>query len=160
IYLAFRILGPLFVNHRRGSAATSHRVLSLVFVALAVTPILSCLQPVRVSVNGPGQRPSTVSVTVPGPPEPSVLDGQIQETLLLGEPGSSKPLFFGWVQTIDWPVIVATVWAGLACGLLVRLLLALNSLWILHRRARILVLPESFTSRRRIRLAESALVQA
>jgi beta-lactamase regulating signal transducer with metallopeptidase domain len=159
IYLAFRILRPLFVNHRRGSAATSHRVLSLVFVALAVTPILSRLQSVRVSVNGPGQRSSTVSVAVPGPPEPAVLDGQIQETLL-GDPGSSKPLFFGWVQTIDWPVIVAAAWAGLTCVLLVRLLLALNSLWILHRRVRILVLPESFTSRRRIRLAESALVQA
>src|SRR5262249_34466944 len=116
--------------------------------------------PTRVSVNGPDQRPSTVSVAVPNPPEPSVFDGQIQETLLLGEPGSSKPLFFGWVQTIDWPVIVAAVWAGLACGLLVPLLLALNSPWILHRPVRIPMLPESFTSRRRIRLAESALVQA
>jgi beta-lactamase regulating signal transducer with metallopeptidase domain len=159
IYLAFRILRPLFLSRRRGSAATSHRVLSLVFVALAITPMLSRLQPVRVSVNGHGQRPPTVSVAVPGLQEPSVLDGQIQETLL-GEPESFKPLFFGWVQTIDWPVIVAAVWAGLVCVLLVRLLLALNSLWILHRRVRILVLPESFTSRRRIWLAESALVQA
>ncbi|MBV8351351.1 MAG: HEAT repeat domain-containing protein [Verrucomicrobia bacterium] len=159
IYLAFRILRPLFLNGRRGSAATSHRVLSLVFVALAITPILSCLQPVRLSMNGPGQQPPPVSVAAPGPPEPSIFDGQIQETLL-GEPGSSQPVFFGWVQTIDWPVIVAAVWAGLACVLLVRLLLALNSLWTLHCRVRILVLPESFTSRRRIQLAESALVQA
>jgi beta-lactamase regulating signal transducer with metallopeptidase domain len=159
IYLAFRILRPLFLNRQRGSAATSHRVLSLVFVALAITPILSRLQPVRLSMNGPGQQPSTVSVAVPGPPEPSIFDGQIQETLL-GEPGSSQSVFFGWVQTIDWPVIVAAVWAGLACVLLVRLLLALNSLWTLHRRVRILVLPESFTSHRRIQLAESALVQA
>jgi hypothetical protein len=99
-------------------------------------------------------------VAVPGGvPEPSIFDGQIQETLL-GETGSPRPLFFGWVQTIDWLVIVAAVWAGLACVLLVRLVLALNSLRILHRRVRILVLPESFTSRRRIRLAESALVQA
>jgi hypothetical protein len=156
IYLAFRILRPLFLNRQRGSAATSHRVLSLVFVALAITPILTRLQPVRLSMNGLGQQPSTVSVAVPGPPEPSIFDGQIQETLL-GEPGPSQPVFFGWVQTIDWPVIVAAVWAGLACVLLVRLLLALNSLWTLHRRVRILVLPESFTSRLSQRLCKLRL---
>jgi hypothetical protein len=44
--------------------------------------------------------------------------------------------------------------------LFVRLFLALNSLWILHRRVRILPLPENLTSRRRIQLAESALVHA
>jgi beta-lactamase regulating signal transducer with metallopeptidase domain len=44
--------------------------------------------------------------------------------------------------------------------LLVWLFLALNSLWILHRRLRILSLPENLTSRRRIQLAESALVHA
>jgi hypothetical protein len=44
--------------------------------------------------------------------------------------------------------------------LLIRLVLALKSLWILHRRVRILSLPENLTSRRQIQLAESALVHA
>jgi beta-lactamase regulating signal transducer with metallopeptidase domain len=159
IYSAFLLVRPLFLNHRRGSAATSHRVLSLVFVALAVTPILTCLQPTRGEMNAPDPGPSTVAVEVPSPPEPSILDGQIQETLL-GDPGPGNPLAFSWIQAVNWPMLVASVWAGLACVLLVRLLLALNSLWILHRRVRILPLPENITSRRRIQLAESSLVHA
>jgi hypothetical protein len=159
IYSAFLVVRPLFFDHRRGSAATSHRVLSLVFVALAFTPIVTCLQPARGEMDAPGPRPSTVAVAVPSPPEPSILDGQIQETLLeQSEPGI--PLSFGWTQAVNWPMLVAAVWAGSTCVLLVRLFLALNSLWILHRRVRILSLPANLTSRRRIQLAESALVHA
>ena len=159
IYSAFLVIRPLFFNHRRGSAATSHRVLSLVFVALAFTPIVTCLQPAREEMAAVGPRPSTVAVAVPGPPEPSILDGQIQETLLAeSEPGI--PVAFSWTQAVNWPMLVAAAWAGSTCVLLVRLFLALNSLWILHRRLRILSLPENLTSRRRIQLAESALVHA
>ena len=84
IYSAFLVARPLFLNHRRGSAATSHRVLSFVFVALTVTPILTCLQPIRGEMNTPGPRPSMVAAEAPSPPEPSILDGQIQEALLGG----------------------------------------------------------------------------
>jgi len=159
IYPAFLIVRPLFLNHRRGCAATSHRVLSLVFVALAITPILSRLHPAPGQMNAPGTRPSTAFAEVASPPKPSNLGGQIQETLL-EEPGPGTPLAFSWIQAVNWPVLVAAVWAGFACVLLVRLLLALNSLWILHRQVRILSLPENLISRRRIQLAESALVHA
>ena len=159
IYSVFLVVRPLFLSQRRGSAATSHRVLSFVFVVLTVAPILTCLQPTRGEMNAPGPRPSMVAAEAPSPPEPSIFDGQIQETLLGGS-GPGNPLASSWMQAINWPVLVAAVWAGLACVLLVRLLLALNSLWILHCRVRILSLPENLTSRRRIQLAESALVHA
>jgi HEAT repeat protein len=72
IYSAFLVVRPLFFDHRRGSAATSHRVLSLVFLALAFTPIVTCLQPVRGEMDAPaGPRRQAFKA---GPSSPESMD--------------------------------------------------------------------------------------
>ena len=64
IYLVYRLLGPLLVNFPRGSAATTHRVLVLLFGVLALTPLLSCLKPFHQETPGPTPRSfSTVAIT-------------------------------------------------------------------------------------------------
>ena len=51
IYLAFRLLMPLLMNFSQGSAATTHRILVLLFVILALSPVLSSLKPFRDEID-------------------------------------------------------------------------------------------------------------
>ena len=42
--IPFLVVSPLLINVRRGRAATSQRILSLLFLVLAIAPISSSLQ--------------------------------------------------------------------------------------------------------------------
>ena len=163
IYLAFRLLTPLLMNFPQGSAATTHRILVLLFVILALSPVLSSLKPFRDEI-GPTS-PSFTSTGLLSQSPGSLIDDPGVALPLSGSDHPSEGLKadhypgLKWVQTMNWPILVAVSWVIAASILLLRLMFALYSLWRLHRQSRILPFPSSIVCRRRIQLAESPLVQ-
>jgi beta-lactamase regulating signal transducer with metallopeptidase domain len=155
--IPFLVVTPLLMNARRGRAATSQRILSLLFLVLAIAPISSSLQVFRRSEN--------LKFPLSGVAEPSHAAGQFvakglskgQMPELSDHRGSP-----GWrrVTSVNWPILLAVAWAILVFLLLTRLLLAVKALRTLHRQVRIIPLPRNTVCRRRIALAESALIQA
>jgi beta-lactamase regulating signal transducer with metallopeptidase domain len=163
IYLAFRLLMPLLMNFSQGSAATTHRILVLLFVILALSPVLSSLKPFRDEIGSTS--PSFMSTELssqnpdsqrhdPGITLPLSSSDQLAEGLKADRYSGLK-----WVQTMNWPILVAASWVIAASILLLRLMFAFYSLWRLHRQSRILPFPSGIACRRRIQLAESALVE-
>jgi beta-lactamase regulating signal transducer with metallopeptidase domain len=162
IYLAFRLLTPLLMNSPGGSASTTHRILVLLFVILAFAPVLSWLKPFRdETAKSLPFTPTELSSPAPGSPmsdPPSALPLSVS-ILPSDGPAPNHQSGLKWIHSIDWPLLVAASWVIAASILLLRLMLAFYSLWRLHRRARILPFPPGVVCRRRIRLAESMLVQ-
>jgi hypothetical protein len=164
IYLAFRIFTPLLMNLPRESAATRHRILVLLFIILALAPILSWLEPFRLETNDPKSRSSAFVETLEHGSVPPISD--LRARLSPGisvqpsvGPGPDRYFALKWFGAIDWPILVAASWVIAASILYLHLMFALYSLWRVRRGARILPFPPGVTCRRRIRLAESALVQ-
>jgi beta-lactamase regulating signal transducer with metallopeptidase domain len=158
IYLVYRVLGPLLVNFPRGSAATTHRILVLLFAVLALTPLLSCLKPFRQETAGPTpQSFAAVAMTSEEgiPAVANIRPAQFSPNA----PESGRVPALKWIRSVDWSVLLTASWLIAASILLVRLILALCSLRTLHSRARILPFPPEVACRRRIQLAESTLVQ-
>jgi beta-lactamase regulating signal transducer with metallopeptidase domain len=158
IIVPFLVLSPLLINERRGRAATSQRILSLLFLVLAIAPISSSLQLFRSRSENLKSHPS-------GFAEPSHPAGQFIAHALSRElmPELSEhqgSLVWRRIASVNWPILLAVVWTILVFLLLTRLLLAVKALWTLHRQVRIVPLPRNTVCRRRISLAESALVRA
>ena len=153
----FLVVRPLLINARRGRAATSQRILSLLFLVLAIAPISSSLQFFRRSEN--------LKSHLSGFAEPSHATGRFVANDLSKEqmPELSEhqgSLVWRRIASVNWPILIAVVWAILVFLLLARLLLAVKALWTLHRQVRIVPLPRNTVCRRRIALAESALIHA
>jgi beta-lactamase regulating signal transducer with metallopeptidase domain len=153
----FLVVRPLLINARRGRAATSQRILSLLFLVLAIAPISSSLQFFRRSEN--------LKSHLSGFAEPSHATGRFVANDLSKEqmPELSEhqgSLVWRRIASVNWPILLAFAWAILVFLLLTRLLLAVKALWTLHRQARIVPLPRNTVCRRRIALAESALIHA
>jgi beta-lactamase regulating signal transducer with metallopeptidase domain len=158
IIVPFLVVSPLLINARRGRAATSQRTLSLLFLVLAIAPISSSLQLFRSRSENLKSRPF-------GFAEPSHPTGQFIAHALSRElmPELSEhqgSLVWRRIASVNWPILLAVVWAILVFLLLTRLLLAVKALWTLHRQVRIVPLPRNTVCRRRIALAESALIHA
>jgi beta-lactamase regulating signal transducer with metallopeptidase domain/HEAT repeat protein len=158
--IPFLVASPLLINVRRGRAATSQRILSLLFLVLAIAPISSSFQLFRSSLENLKSHPS--GFAEPSHPHPT---GQFIAHALSRElmPELSEhqgSLVWRRIVSVNWPILLAVFWAILVFLLLARLLLAVKALWTLHRQVRILPLPRKTVCRRRIALAESALIQA
>jgi beta-lactamase regulating signal transducer with metallopeptidase domain/HEAT repeat protein len=158
IYLVYRVLGPLLVNFPRGSAATTHRVLVLLFGVLALTPVLSCLKPFRQETARPAPRSFAAVAMTPEEGIPAVAN--IQPT----QPSPNAPRFdrvpvLKWIGSVDWTLLLVASWLIAVSILVVRLIFSLYSLRTLHCRVRIVPFPPEVACRRRIELAESTLVR-
>ena len=156
--IPFLVVRPLLINARRGRAATSQRILSLLFLFLAIAPISSSLELFRSRSENAKSQHSDVA-------EPS----QAADRFLAHDhfkeqmPGPSEHQgSFAWVRivSVNWPILLAGIWAMLVFLLLTRLLLAVKALWTLHRQVRIVPMPPNTVCRRRIALAESPLIHA
>jgi beta-lactamase regulating signal transducer with metallopeptidase domain len=129
----------------------------LLFLVLAIAPISSSLQFFRRSEN--------LKSHLSGFAEPSHATGRFVANDLSKEqmPELSEhqgSLVWRRIASVNWPILLAVAWAILVSLLLTRLLLAVKALWTLHRQARIVPLPRNTVCRRRIALAESALIHA
>ena len=109
IYLVYRILGPLLVNFPRGSAATTHRVLVLLFCVLALTPVLSCLKPFRQETAGPTPR-SFAGVAMTSEEGIPVVAGIQPAQLSPNAPQSDRVPPLRWIGSVDWSVLLAASW--------------------------------------------------
>jgi beta-lactamase regulating signal transducer with metallopeptidase domain/HEAT repeat protein len=163
IYLAFRLLTPLLMNFPQGSAATTHRILVLLFVILALSPVLGSLKPFRDEIGPTSSSFTPIEVSSQSPD--SLIHDRGVALPLSGSEQLSEGLkadhYSGlkWVQTMNWPILVAGIWVIAASVLLLRLMFAFYSLRRLHRESRILPFPSGIVCRRRIQLAESTHVQ-
>jgi beta-lactamase regulating signal transducer with metallopeptidase domain/HEAT repeat protein len=146
-----------FLTRNRWSASTRHRILFLLLVVLALTPVLAIWKPYRAPAP---QSEITVGVSLPDTPEIPVADIASPSPSVSPSPGFAWESDFMSLRKINWPVILATVWAGFAAICLVRLGYAMVSLWNLHRAGQPLEWPENIPHRRRITLAVSSLVSS
>ena len=137
--------------------------LVLVFVALALTPLLSFLKPAFPVAQQVlyGKEPSAALALSGGPGEPD--SGAV---LLTRNPTADSPaapadparrIDLDWTSAVDWPVVISAVWAALTLGCLLRLVAAIHSLWCLHTSARPIKSPHPVRghTRRKFQLAES-----
>jgi len=146
-----------FLTRNRWSASTRHRILFLLLVVLALTPVLAMWKPYRPPSP---QREITVGVSLPDTPEIPVADTAFRSPSVSPSPSFAWELDLMWLGKINWPVILATVWAGFAAICLVRLGYAMVSLWNLHRAGQPLEWPQNIPHRRRIGLAVSSMVSS
>lgn len=153
---------------RRWSAATRHRVWLLVFVALALTPVLSFLK-LAFPVSGQvlyGTELPVVPALSGGPAEPDSGAILLERNHIADSPGApTGPAWridLDWTSAVDWPVIISAVWATFALGCLLRLGAAIHSLWLLHISARPIKSPHPVRghTRRKFQLAESDCISA
>src|SRR5271165_3043318 len=105
----FLVLSPLLINARRGRAATSQRILSLLFLVLAIAPISSSLQLVGSKSENLKSHPSGVLGT-------SHLADQFiahafskEQMPELSEHQGS--LVWRRIASVNWPILLAVVWA-------------------------------------------------
>jgi beta-lactamase regulating signal transducer with metallopeptidase domain len=146
-----------FLTRNRWSASTRHRILFLLLVVLALTPVLAIWKPYRTPVP---QSEITVGASLPDTPEIPLADIASPSPSASPSPGFAWEFDFMLLRKINWPVILATVWAGFAAICLVRLGYAMVSLWNLHRAGQPLEWPENIPHQRRIALAVSSLVSS
>jgi len=153
---------------RRWSAATRHRIWLLMFVSLALTPVLSILKltfPAAEQVHyynelsaGPalsGSVAEPVSGAVP-----------LKRSYLAGAPEApaapDRHIILDWTGAVDWTVVISAIWAAFTLGCLLRLIAAIHSLWRLHTSARPIKSPHPVRghTRRKFQLAESDCISA
>ena len=158
IIVPFLVASPLLINARRGRAATSQRILSLLFLVLAIAPISSSLQLFRSRSEHLKSHPSEVAE--PAHPTGQFIAHALSRELMPELSEHQGSLVWRRIASVNWPILIAVVWAILVFLLLARLLLAVKTLWTLHRQVRIVPLPRNTVCRRRIALAESALIHA
>lgn len=158
IYFVYRILGPLLVNFRCGSAATTHRVLVLLFAVLVFTPVLSFLKLYSQEMTSPKPQPFAAVDVASDAGIPGTTDSQSPKPLRNAPESFAAPVS-KWIESAHWPILLAAGWAIAVSILLVRLIFSLAALRTLHRRVRILPFPPGLHCRRRIQLAESPLVK-
>jgi beta-lactamase regulating signal transducer with metallopeptidase domain len=154
----FLVLSPLLINARRGRAATSQRILSLLFLVLAIAPISSSLQLFRSRSENLKSHPS--GIAEPSHPTGPFIAHALSRELMPELSEHQGSLVWRRIASVNWPILLAVVWATLVFLLLTRLLLAVKALWTLHQQVRIVPLPRNTVCRRRIALAESALIHA
>jgi beta-lactamase regulating signal transducer with metallopeptidase domain len=158
VFVPFLVVRPLLINARRGRAATSQRILSLLFLVLAIAPISSCLQFFRSrSESFKPHRSDVAEASYPA--GQFVIDDHSKEQM---ENSSEHQGSLSWrrIASVNWPILLAVTWTISVFLLLTRLLLAVKALWALHRKARIVPWPPKTVCRRRIALAESTLIRA
>jgi beta-lactamase regulating signal transducer with metallopeptidase domain len=154
----FLVVRPLLINARRGRAATSQRILSLLFLVLAISPISSGLELFRSRSENVKSQPSVVAEPSRGTDQFVAHEHSKEQAAGPSEHQGS----FAWLRIAsgNWPILLAVIWAMLVSLLLTRLLLAVKALWTLHRQVRVVPLPPNTVCRRRIALAESPLIHA
>jgi beta-lactamase regulating signal transducer with metallopeptidase domain len=154
----FLVVRPLLINARRGRAATSQRILSLLFLVLAIAPISSGLELFRSRSENVKSQASVVAEPSRGTDQFVAHEHSKEQALGPSEHQGS----FAWLRIAsgNWPILLAVIWAMLVSLLLTRLLLAVKALWTLHRQVRVVPLPPNTVCRRRIALAESPLIHA
>ena len=159
IFVGAVILLPLCFRADRWSAATRHWVSLLTFVVLASTPLLVALKPAQPS---PVVHNAAVvkNDAAPTKTSPSPLMGRLIREPISLERKAPPIVSQGWLQNVDWLLLLFVGWAlvSFVCGL--RLLAALYRLRVLHRSAQPVVLGEQIPSSRRITITESALVSS
>jgi beta-lactamase regulating signal transducer with metallopeptidase domain len=143
-----------FLTRKRWSASTRHRILFLLLVMLALTPVLATWKPYRPPQP---EREVTMGLGV-SVPDIRVVDTSSPTQTVAPSQSYAFELDFMWLRNINWPVLLAAIWAGFSAICLARLGYAIASLWTLHRAGRPLDWPENIPHRRKIQLAESALV--
>jgi beta-lactamase regulating signal transducer with metallopeptidase domain len=159
IFVGAVILLPLCFRADRWSAATRHWVSLLTFVLLASTPLLVALKPTQpgaVAHNAPVAKNDAAVTKTPSSP---LMGRLIREPISL-ERKTPPIVSKGWLQNVDWLLLLFAGWAlvSFVCGL--RLLAALYRLRVLHRSAQPVVLDKQLPSSRRITVAESSLVSS
>jgi beta-lactamase regulating signal transducer with metallopeptidase domain len=152
----FLVVSPLLMDARRGRAATSQRILSLLFLVLAIAPISSSLHLFRSRSENLKSHPPGVGET--SHPPAQFIAHTLSKELMPELSEHQGLLVWRRIASVNWPILLAVVWAILVSLLLTRLLLAVKTLWTLHRQVRIVPLPRNTVCRRRIALAESALI--
>jgi beta-lactamase regulating signal transducer with metallopeptidase domain len=159
IFVGAVLLLPLCFRADRWSAATRHWVSLLTFVLLASTPLLVVLKPVQPSRAAQSGQAAKNDAAVNNIPSSPLMGRLIREPISLERktPPILKP---GWLENVDWLLLLFSAWASLSfvCGL--RLLAALYRLRVLHRSAQPVALAERLSSSRRITVAESSLVSS
>ena len=148
-----------FLSRNRLSASTRHRILFLLLVVLAFTPVLAIWKPYHQSAPQSEITPG-VGAAVGGAPEIPAADTASPATSASVSPPPSFALDLMWPWRINWPAILAAIWAGFAAICLVRLGYAMVSLWNLHRAGRPLEWPKNIPHRRKIQLAVSSTVSS
>jgi beta-lactamase regulating signal transducer with metallopeptidase domain len=159
IFVGAVILLPLCFRADRWSAATRHWVSLLTFVLLASTPLLVALKPAQPSPvvhNAPVVKNDAAATKTSSTP---LMGRLIREPISL-ERKAPPIVSQGWLQNVDWLLLLFTGWAliSFVCGL--RLFAALYRLRVLHRSAQPVGLDEHLPSSRRITVAESSLVSS
>jgi beta-lactamase regulating signal transducer with metallopeptidase domain len=159
IFVGAVLLLPLCFRADRWSAATRHWVSLLTFVLLASTPLLVALKPVQPSRGVQSAQTAKNDAAVNNIPSSPLMGRLIREPISL-ERKTPPILRPGWLDNVDWLLLLFSVWASLSfvCGL--RLLAALHRLRVLHRSAQPVALAERLSSSRRITVAESTLVSS
>ncbi|MBV9875763.1 MAG: hypothetical protein JO025_13610 [Verrucomicrobia bacterium] len=159
IFVGAVILLPLCFRADRWSAATRHWVSLLTFVLLASTPLLVALKPAQPSpvVHNASVVKSDAAATKTSS---SPLMGRLIREPISLERKAPPVVSQGWLQKVDWLLVLFAGWAlvSFVCGL--RLLAALYRLRVLHRSAQPVVLDEQLPSSRQITIAESSLVSS
>ena len=148
-----------FLTRNRWSASTRHRILFLLLLVLAFTPVLAIWKP----YHQPAPQREVIlglGVSVADVPEIPAADNVSSATSASVSPPPSLALDLMWLRKINWPAILAAIWAGFAAICLVRLGYAMVSLWNLHCASRPLEWPENIPHRRKIQLAVSSTVSS
>jgi beta-lactamase regulating signal transducer with metallopeptidase domain len=159
IFVGAVILLPLCLRADRWSAATRHWVSLLTFVLLASTPLLVALksaEPSPVVQSGPAEKNEAVVNNVPSAP---LMGRLIREPISLERkaPPIVRP---GWLENVDWLLLLFSGWALVSSVCVLRLVGALYRLHVLHRSAQPVALAEQLPTSRKITIAESSLVSS
>jgi hypothetical protein len=122
----FLVVRPLLINARRGRAATSQRILSLLFLVLAISPISSGLELFRSRSENVKSQPSVVAEPSRGTDQFVAHEHSKEQAAGPSEHQGS----FAWLRIAsgNWPILLAVIWAMLVSLLLTRLLLAVSAL--------------------------------
>jgi hypothetical protein len=122
---------------RRWSAATRHRVWLLIFIALALTPILSFLKlafPIAGRALHHGKAPIELALRADQQRsfrrnDPAKTDGHTVADLVADIPVNDNTVDLpeapiasnwqvDWSGAVDWPVVISAIWATLTLGCL------------------------------------------
>jgi hypothetical protein len=118
-FVPFLVVRPLLINARRGRAATTQRILSLLFLVLAITPISSCLQLFRSRTENLESHPSVVAKPSPAADQVIVDDHSKEQ---MQDPSEHEgSLAWRRMASINWPILLAVTWAISVFLLLTRL---------------------------------------
>jgi hypothetical protein len=107
-FVPFLIVRPLLINAQRGRAATTLRILSLLFLVLALAPISSCLQLFRPRSENLKFQSSGVA-KLSRTADQLVFDDHSGERM--PDPLEDEgPLAWRRIASVDWPILLAVSW--------------------------------------------------